>query len=93
MEISVLHSLSLMSSANLLFTVYETESAIEIRSGCYENPCVRVICTCHSYEVAQNFALLAAKMNKLPIADHVQTAERSGKAQGHSESDDGLKYP
>ncbi len=83
-----------MSSANLFFTVYATERAIEIRSGYYEHPDVRVISSCCSYEVAQNLALLVAEMNHLPMVDRIQMAEGFGQAEGEQrESDAEWKHP
>ena len=60
-----------LNSSDNFFTVYQTIATIELRAGCDDFSCIRVICTTSSYENARDFAQLAAKMNRLPLVDYV----------------------
>ncbi|HIK17964.1 MAG TPA: hypothetical protein IGS53_22120 [Leptolyngbyaceae cyanobacterium M33_DOE_097] len=60
-----------LNSPDNFFTVYQTKTEIELRAGCNDFGGTRVICTTTSYENAKGLAQLAAKMNHLPLVDHV----------------------
>lgn len=61
-----------INSPDNFFTVYQTTTEIELRTGCDDFSDVRVICTTTSYENARNLAQLAAEMNHLPLVDYVR---------------------
>lgn len=60
-----------LNSSDNFFTVYQTKTQIELRTGCDDFGDVRVICTTTSYENARTLAQLAAEMNHLPLVDYV----------------------
>ncbi len=53
------------------FTVYQTEAAIEVRSGCEDYEHVRVICTCLDYCQAREIARLVSNLHHMPVLDYV----------------------
>jgi hypothetical protein len=54
------------------FTVYKTEKAIEIHSGCEDYEQVRVICTCLDYQQACEIARLVSNLHHLPVINSVE---------------------
>ncbi|HEY9663751.1 MAG TPA: hypothetical protein V6C65_35325 [Allocoleopsis sp.] len=53
------------------FTVYQTATAIILEGGCKDyNTVSRIMSTSRSYEIAQGFAQLAAKLHNLPLIDY-----------------------
>lgn len=59
----------LADAQNPIFSVYRTETALEIRSGCEEQKNARLICTQNSYEGAHEFCELLAQQTGLLIQD------------------------
>jgi hypothetical protein len=53
------------------FTVYKTAKAIELRPGCEDYRCYRVIGTCRNYNLAYEMAENSAKLNHLPMIDYM----------------------
>jgi hypothetical protein len=56
------------------FTIYQTKSAIELRPGCIDTyPDARLICTCKTYEMAQETAQSIAMTRQVPLVNHVES--------------------
>ncbi|MBD1864599.1 MULTISPECIES: hypothetical protein [Trichocoleus] len=54
------------------FTVYQTQSGIELRPGCDDSTAeARLICTCKNYEAAYETAQSIAHTRSLPLIDCV----------------------
>lgn len=58
------------NAQNPVFSVYRTETAIELHLGCEERGKARLISTHHSYEDAYEFCELLAEQIGLPVCDY-----------------------
>lgn len=70
-----LHSSLGLVMGEAYFTVYQTDSAIELHPGCSGDEQFRVICTCVYYQQACEIARLVGSIHQLPIRDLVTSNE------------------
>lgn len=63
----------LATSQSAFFTVYLSRQGIELRLGCDDYPDCYALHTCNSYEVAHQFAQMAANHRNLPLKSWVNS--------------------